>query len=411
MTRYQTPSRNIIKRIALGLLALGWAASASITAQAADLVVTRYFSGLWDQFQQENQGVVLQIIDHEVETKRAVAYWFTYGDDLESAWFIGIGEVVGAEVVLELYTVTGVGFMEDARPDVDNVAPVGSMVMSFRNCNHGTVAYQIGDGETESGEFEVRKLAGLYNSRCSGGISDDTPGHARPEQLEVALEPAREDITGRGTANFWQRPDRSDFIVSAEDLPDAVYDLVVCGDPVGSVEILAGSGETHFRSPQTDSTENLAFDPRPCEIALHDGAGAALTSGENRLAEKSVGNGNGGGHGGGGGNGMTDIEAELESTGAVEGARGTAGYREKQNSTEFEVDVRDVPAGTYRLFVDGALTGEFDVVAEGDDLHGRIRFSDPQKEDRLLLDFDPRGRWVEVLDGDTVILEVLFPES
>lgn len=409
MTRYQTPFRNFFKRSALGLLALAWAATACVTAQAADLVVTRYFSGLWDQFNQENQGVVLQIIDHEVETKRAVAYWFTYGDDLESAWFIGIGEVVGAEVVLELYTVTGVGFMEDAQPDIDNVSPVGSMVMSFRNCNHGTVAYELGGGETESGEFEVRKLAGLYNSRCSGGISDDTPGHARPEQLEVALEPAREDITGQGKAKFWQRPDRSDFIVSAEDLPDAVYELVVCGNPVGGVEILGGSGETHFRSPQTEGTENLFFDPRPCEIALHDGAGAALTSGEDRLAEKSP--GNGGGHGGGGGNGMTDIEAGLESTGAVEGARGTATYRDKQNSTEFEVDVRDVPAGSYRLFVGGALAGEFEVAVEGDDLKGKIRFSDPQKEDRLLLDFDPLGAWIEVLDGDTVVLEVLFPES
>ena len=41
---------------------------------------------------------------------------------------------------------------------------------------------------------------------------------------------------------------------------------------------------------------------------------------------------------------------------------------------------------------------------------GKLRFSDPQKEDRLPLGFDPRAEWIEVRSGDDVILEAAFPE-
>ena len=42
---------------------------------------------------------------------------------------------------------------------------------------------------------------------------------------------------------------------------------------------------------------------------------------------------------------------------------------------------------------------------------GKIRFSDPEKESRLPLDFSPLGLWIEVYSGADIILEVLFPEE
>jgi len=117
-------------RLAVLLLA----AALSSPLLAADLVVTRYFSGLWDQPKQEHQGIVLQIVESDPDMKRAVGYWFTYGEDFESAWYIGIGHVEGPRVLLDMYVVSGVGFMVDAMPDVDPVDSVGSMVLSFRNC-------------------------------------------------------------------------------------------------------------------------------------------------------------------------------------------------------------------------------------------------------------------------------------
>jgi hypothetical protein len=388
------------------LAALACATAASAPLFAADLVVTRYFSGLWDQPHQESQGIMLQIVDSDPEIKKAVAYWFTYGEDLESAWFIGIGQVVGDQVVLDMYGVSGVGFMEDSVPDVNNAETIGGMVLSFRNCNHGTANYDFGDGEQGSGEFEIRKLAGLYNSRCSGGISDDTPGNARPVQLEVELLPAREGVSGKGKAKFWERADRSDFHVSAEDIADGDYDILVCDAVVGTLPVTAGYGHAEYRSPGAEGKTLLTFKPHDCPVALHDVDGAVLSSGDEVLAPKPN-----PGKGPGPGTGMTDLEADLHSTGVIAGAEGEAEYRIKMNSTEFEVEVRDVPEGLYPLDVGGIERGQVEVLPSGTDTKGKLRFSDPQKEERLPLDFDPRGQWIEVRSGLDVILEVPFPEE
>ena len=81
-------------RFFFSLIILSWAMLMTVPALADELVVTRYFSGLWDQPKQESQGIVLQIIDQEEDgKKKAVAYWFTYGDDLNTAWFMAIGHV------------------------------------------------------------------------------------------------------------------------------------------------------------------------------------------------------------------------------------------------------------------------------------------------------------------------------
>ena len=404
----------MIIRIVFTLFVLTWGIAVTIPASAADLVVTRYFSGLWDQPRQESQGIMLQIIDQEEDgKKKAVAYWFTYGDNLHTAWYMAIGLVEGDQVVMKLYTAEGVGFMEEDALGDAHVYSVGSLVLSFHNCNKGMASYEIEDNG--SGEFEIKRLAGLYNSRCSGGISDDTPSNAKPIMMDVDLGPARDGITGKGKAKFWERVDRSDFHVSAEDIPDNVYDIMICNPlvMVGTLTVAGGEGQTQFRSPEAAGKDLLIFNPRNCVIELHDDLGAVLTSGEDVLAEKDKGN-SGGGSGGDHGNGKMEIEVDLDNNGAYPEAEGEASYLEKNNSIEFEVEIKGVPMGTYPLSVDSALRGEIYVAPDDDDdddkLKGKLRFSDPQKEGRELLNFDPRGKWIEVWEDGTIIFEVLFPE-
>ena len=397
-----------MKRRAFSLLVLGWAIIITLPVSAADLVVTRYFSGLWDQPKQESQGIILQIIDQEDDAKKAAAYWFTYGDDLNTAWYMGLGEVAGDQVVMTLYTGMGVGFMEEDLPGNASIFAVGSMTLTFRNCNFGTASYETGEENLGNGEFEIKKLAGLYHSRCSGGISDDTPSNAKPVQLEVMLEPARENISGKGKAKFWERVDRSDFKVSAEDIPNGEYQVQVCGDTVGSLLVAAGEGETEFRSPEAEGKELLYFKPRGCLIELHDGGGAALSSGEDVLAEKDNGN-NGGGNGN---NGKQEISVELDNTGIMPAAEGKATYEIKNNSVEFEVEIEDVPAGSYPLHVDSVERGQIEVIEDDGKFKGKLKFSDPQKEGKVLLDFNPRGEIVEVYSGVDIILEIIpFPDE
>jgi hypothetical protein len=397
-------------RVLFTLFMLSWAIAVTIPSSAAELVVTRYFSGLWDQPKQESQGIMLQIIDQEEDgKKRAVAYWFTYGDNLDTAWYVGIGLVEGDQVILTLYTAEGVSFMEDDLPGDASVFEVGALVLSFKNCNHGTASYETSEELLGSGEFEIKKLAGLYNSRCSGGISDDTPSNAKPLQLEVGLEPAREGISGKGKAKFWERVDRSDFHASAENVADGEYAIWICEEDdlemVGTVTVADGEGQTQFRSPEAAGKDLLTFDPRNCRIELHDAEGAALTSGDDVLAEK----GNSGGSNGGG---VSELSVDLDNVSVVfPEVTGTAEYRIKNNSIEFDVEIKDLLPGLYPLYVDFFEVGQIEVIEDDGEMKGRLRFSDPPKEEREFLGFDPRGKLIEVMDGADPLLEVFFPES
>ncbi len=59
----------------------------STSVFAGNPLITSSFSGIWDQPEQESQGIILQIgeqLDEEgIEQKVGIAYWFTYGPDLE----------------------------------------------------------------------------------------------------------------------------------------------------------------------------------------------------------------------------------------------------------------------------------------------------------------------------------------
>lgn len=411
-----------IIRILFTLTVFGWAIATTFTASARDVVVTRYFSGLWDQPKQEAQGIMLQIIDQEEDgKKKAVAYWFTYGDDMNTAWYMAIGHVEGDEVVMKLYDSAGVEFMEEDAPGNDSVYSIGDLVLWFHNCNKGTASYDTEDA-IGSGEFEIKRLAGLYNSRCSGGISDDTPSNAKPVMLQVDLEPARDGITGDGKARFWERVDRSDFHVSAEGIDDGEYDILVCADtrpdsnPVGTLSVVSGEGSAKFRSPDTEDTENLNFDPRKCLIEIHDGIGAVLTSGDDVLeprGKNSDDDEDEDGDDGDNGHGRSEIEVDLNNLGVYPEGEGEAAYEEKNSSVEFEVEIEDVPAGSYTLYVDGTPRGSIVVAADDDDddeLKGKLRFSNPQKEERELLDFVVKGKLIEVYEDSVLIFDVFFPE-
>jgi hypothetical protein len=112
---------------------------ALVTGQ--DVIVTRNFSGLWDQPEHESQGINLQVIDQDSGDKVGVAYWFTYGDDMESAWFFGVGTAIGNRIEMILYEGSGIGFLEENMPGDDQVLEVGTMEMEFSSCNEGEVKF------------------------------------------------------------------------------------------------------------------------------------------------------------------------------------------------------------------------------------------------------------------------------
>lgn len=268
-------------------------------------MITSSFSGIWDQPEQESQGIILQIGEQDGDEKVGIAYWFTYGPDLNTQWYLGVGPVTGNEIDMTLYTASDIGFMAANLEGNENVQPIGTLNLTFHNCNKGTASYTLDemlDGEevvveADEGEFPIKRISSIYHQRCSGGVSDDTPKNGKPLDLEVNLLPVAEDSNAKGKAKFWERTDRVDFKVAVENLEDGTYTLKICGGTDEEVQIdlpvAMGEGELEFRSPMENEEDKLPlnFDPRDCSIEVLSGADVVLTSGDEVLAEKTNGKG------------------------------------------------------------------------------------------------------------------------
>jgi len=295
------------------IISLKWAIPFSIVfsllfstlAFAWKPMITSSFSGIWDQPEQESQGIILQIGEQDGDEKVGIAYWFTYGPDLNTQWYLGVGPVTGNEIDMTLYTAADIGFMAANLEGNENVQPIGTLNLEFQNCNKGTASYMLEemlDGEevvveADAGEFPIKRISSIYHQRCSGGLSDDTPKNGKPMDMEVDLLPVAEDSNARGKAKFWERTERVDFKVAAEHLEDGTYTLEICGGTDDAVQfdfpVVMGEGELEFRSPLENEEDklDLNFDPRDCRIELLSGADVVLTSGDEVLSEKTNGKG------------------------------------------------------------------------------------------------------------------------
>ena len=272
----------------------------SAAAVAGDPLITGSFSGVWEQPEQESQGMTIQIGEQDGDKKVGIVFWYTFGSDFLSAWHLGIGPVTGNEINMTLYSASGIDFMAEDLEGDESVIPVGTLNLVFRNCNHGMATYVFntleGDVviETETGEFPIKRISSIYRQRCSGGISDDTPKHGKPLMMDVGLYPPEEGGSGKGKAKFWERSDRSDFKVEVEDVLDGDYTLRICADNedpdvqvmLFDMPVIGGEGELEFSSPERDDKLNLNFDPRGCKTELLDGLVVVLTSGDNVLTER-----------------------------------------------------------------------------------------------------------------------------
>jgi hypothetical protein len=395
----------------------------SSLALAGDPLITGSFSGIWDQPEQESQGIILQIGEQDGDEKVGIAYWFTYGPDLKTSWYLGVGPVAGNKIDMVLYTASDIGFMADNLEGNLEVKAVGKLDLVFKNCNHGIATYSFNEVEDENGagEFPIKRISSIYRQRCSGGISDDTPHNGKPLQMEVRLYPVAEDGSGEGKAKFWERTDRSDFKVEVEGVADGDgYSVRICADnedtdvPVMQFDmpIVEGEGELEFRSPEIDDKLNLNFDPRGCKIELLEGDDVVLTTGEEVLSEKKKGKPEDDDD-----NEGIKLEADFTNTGEAgfEAASGEAEFEMETDESEFSVKIKNVPAGFYTVEVNAAIVGEIEVVEDD----GRVKFTDPQKEGTLALDFNLRGQLIEIRQAvvevsdplPPVILEALFPSE
>jgi hypothetical protein len=134
-------------------------------------------------------------------------------------------------------------------------------------CNQGTATFDTPEEVIGSGEFRISRLTSLYHSRCSGGLSDDTPSDKCPEKLDVRLVPARDD---------------TEFSVEVENVPADFYPLMVGDIERGQIEVVEIDGKLKgklkFKDPQTAESELLDFDPRGEIVEVFQGDVVILES-------------------------------------------------------------------------------------------------------------------------------------
>jgi hypothetical protein len=428
--------------LTIGLVASGTNAFAHGTGPGDfpdGLMVTRHFTGIWDQVDQEAQGLAIQVVEQLDDSRASVVYWYTYGADRNTAWFLGIGELIDNRIEYNLFESTDVGFMQDAKSGNDSVMSIGTMTIVFDSCDSGVVTYATDHATVGNGTFNIERVLEVMNTHCSGGISDDMHVDGMFGEQRLALTPAREGVTGNGLAQYDDFPGHMEFEVKVEGLPDGDYHLYVGVQDRGSFTVQNGHGGMEFASPAEDGKMMMPFDPRGQQIEIHDIQGVTLSSFDDMFEEGDRGHhgdghdgdddhnydcefGPGSGHGGMGGGmggGMHDcvddgdfveIEVDLDNTGVLPAAKGEAEWEMNSQHVEFSVEIQDVPVGSYPLKVAGVQVGIIEAFEmHMGDVYGHIRFRDPESYGREHLDFEPRGNKIEVFQGENIILKVDFP--
>jgi len=161
-------------------------------------------------------------------------------------------------------------------------------------------------------------------------------------------------------------------------------------------------GEIEFDTDPDDPGElPLTFDP--------EGAGIEVVQGATVFFADTFGSG-------GGGSTICEpqeTEVPLLNNGPVGAAKGKARLRVKDDCDEdFRVEIEDLPLGNYDVVVGGVTRGSISVADVGGELEGDVEFdTDPDQPGEILLDFDPRGQLVEIVQSATVFLDRVFPAN
>lgn len=386
-----------------------------ITAGSAGAVaVTSDFSGSWYDPDLSGQGFNLEILRGN-QGKRALVYWYTFDADGNPLWALGVGTTQQNRVMVDMQAAAGPSFGDGFDPDDLVLTDFASIVITFDSCTSGTLEW---DGpDIGQGTLDLVRLTTLADARCSGGISDDTGQDDESVEFRVPLENTGVLADISGYMKFEQEPTQSEFKVEVENAPPGIYAVRVAGEVVGEIVVDdSGEGDIEFESPAGDDDPLLDFDPRDALVEV-------LLDGEVVLAAELIEpDDGGGGNGGGNGNGPPivppgqadrfEIEIDLENTGADDDASGEAELESKNNRLTFEVEIEDLPVGSYDLLVGGDLKGQIQVeMLEGGGTEGELKFRDPAQGNQLPLDFDPRGQSIEVSQSGTVFLQAVFPEE
>jgi len=389
---------------ALGLALTGLAPAAGAVE------VTGSFTGWWDQPDQQNHGLIVAVSKQLDGANQGVVYWANYDDAGNPTWFIAQGPIRGDTIDAELYKVEGVTFMQAKDPAASNLESVGTMQVQFSDCGAGDVSFDTVSSIVGTGGFRIARLSNQPGTVCSGGLADNIAPTSAPEEFTTFLVGTSAAPAASGKVEFEALPGRADFEVQIEDLPTGSYALRVGGVERGQIDVIAtpggNQGEIEFRSPVDPGKILLDFDPRDQIIEVLSGTTVVLEG-----ATPENGDVPGADLGTPPPFGEAEVEVDLNNSGTFADASGDAELEQRAARVDFDVEIEDVPPGSYNLLVAGVARGTIEVRDTPAGPEGEIEFRFPAEAGKLPLNFDPRGALIEVADASGTILSANFPAA
>jgi hypothetical protein len=154
---------------AIALLAALAAASAFNAARAnhyilpcppdcRDIAIGPGMTGSWFDGGQSGHGLSIEVLPGQPLQLRAS--WFVFAPDGGQSWIIGQGPVAGTRAVLQGYQMVGPGGRFPPAFDQARVRaePWGTLTFTFRDCNHGQVAWASSAPGYGNGIMELERL-------------------------------------------------------------------------------------------------------------------------------------------------------------------------------------------------------------------------------------------------------------
>lgn len=267
------------------------ACAALLLATSAQAVrITPSHSGSWFDPAFDKQGFSIEVLDREDEgpERRVVAYWFTYDDEGNPVWAIGVGMTERDTVSMTMQRAFG-GARPPAQVEATDLVDWAEMTFTFGTCNTATADFtMIETGDV--GHYDLQRLTRIGRRSCTGGLSDEV----EPGEDEVTLVAQLQGASaGEGKLKFKLRPAFGSFEVEVRRIPAGTYTIRVGGVDEGELQVAIngdgdgiGKGETEFTSPQveetdeTEGTELLDFDPRGQLVEIVDAEGTTVLSAE-----------------------------------------------------------------------------------------------------------------------------------
>lgn len=290
----------------------------------------------------------------------------------------------------------------------------GTLTVRFSSCTQGTVDFNPNNPALASGSMPISRLTMPYNSSCSGGISgDSSPGGGTAGEIVQFMSNTGIVPAAQGKLKFEESTSRTEFSVEAEDLPVGAYSLRVDGIQRGTINVVSiaggSNGELEFRSPVEPGKVLLDFDPRGKLVQIALGNSVYLTatlgsagSGTNPPPPPS----------GDGAPPFGNAEYEMSvEPGGNDGPELKARLRQRSDRVDFNVELEDLPAGNYGLVVGGVNRGSILVQAVPGGTEGEVEFRNPVEPGKVLLDFDPRGKAIDITSNGGVVIGGLFPST